>query len=772
MRRLACSGVLFLLPFATAQEPQNAAPEGHSHLSQAFDEGPRQAAYLMAGMNDAVRFPVTTANPAAQRFFDQGVVQLHGFWYFEAERSFRQAAKLDPDCAMAYWGMALCNVDNEKRAHGFAREAFTRRDRASPREQQWIDAYARYWSATEAPAKEADGKPKDWVKPSGGADAARRQRLGEDLDALVADRRDDIEAKALVANQLWVLWRDAGQPIPSRAANDALLEDVFAAVPLHPAHHYRIHLWDTRETAARVVPSAAVIGHCAPGIAHLWHMGGHIFDQLDRHADAAWHQEASARVDHAHMIRDGVMPDQIHNYAHNNEWLCRSLMNVGRVNDAIDLARNMVELPRHPKWNHAKARSSSSKHGPRRLAEVLARFECWDRLRALADTMYLEPGGDPEQRAEFLFLLGRAALEGGDAEAARARLAELDALVAEQRAARAAAIDAAEDESLAAGKPVGDAEKAMDEAQRKVSAPLRSVRDARRELADLLRWHAGEREAALDALAKANYDALHRSRLQLELGRNDDAEKSARDAAKARGRAYSLANLVDVLWRIGKRDDARREFEALRAISSRFDLEYAPFARLAPVAAELGFPADWRIADAVPADVGHRPPLDTLGPLHWSPRPAPGFVLPAADGAMTQLTDRTGRPVLVVFFLGFGCVHCVEQLRALAPRHAAFAAAGIDVIAIGTDTVADLARAAESASEDERQPFPILADPALRAFRAWRCHDDFEEMPLHGTFLVDGKGLVRWQDIGPEPFMELDWLLVECRRLLALGSVP
>ena len=106
-------------------------------------------------------------------------------------------------------------------------------------------------------------------------------------------------AKALLVNQLWLNSR-AGLRTESRQANQGLLDHVFAGLAMHPAHHYRVHLWDTRETAHRVTDSAAVIGHAAPGIAHMWHMGGHIWARLDRHADAAWQQEASARVDHAH----------------------------------------------------------------------------------------------------------------------------------------------------------------------------------------------------------------------------------------------------------------------------------------------------------------------------------------------------------------------------------------------------------------------------------------------------------------------------------------
>ena len=98
---------------ASEQNPSVPAP-GHSLHGEAFDEGPRQQAYLKDGQGH-VDFLVTTASPEAQKFINQGVGQLHSFYYLEAERSFRQAARLDPSCAMSYWGMAMANVNNTKR---------------------------------------------------------------------------------------------------------------------------------------------------------------------------------------------------------------------------------------------------------------------------------------------------------------------------------------------------------------------------------------------------------------------------------------------------------------------------------------------------------------------------------------------------------------------------------------------------------------------------------------------------------------------------------
>ncbi|MDX1564361.1 MAG: hypothetical protein R3236_03095, partial [Phycisphaeraceae bacterium] len=82
----------------TAEEQKDVA-EGHSYHGEAFNEGPRQKAYLMGGTGK-VHFPISTESKPAQAFFNQGIGQLHGFWYFEAERSFRQVITLDPDCAM------------------------------------------------------------------------------------------------------------------------------------------------------------------------------------------------------------------------------------------------------------------------------------------------------------------------------------------------------------------------------------------------------------------------------------------------------------------------------------------------------------------------------------------------------------------------------------------------------------------------------------------------------------------------------------------------
>src|SRR6185437_13455081 len=106
---------------------------------EAFDDGPRHHAERMPGMGK-VSFAVSTTRPEAREFINQGVAQLHSFFYFEAERSFRQAALIDPDCGMAYWGMAMANVNNPKRVKDFLKDARKRAAGLSRREALYLEA--------------------------------------------------------------------------------------------------------------------------------------------------------------------------------------------------------------------------------------------------------------------------------------------------------------------------------------------------------------------------------------------------------------------------------------------------------------------------------------------------------------------------------------------------------------------------------------------------------------------------------------------------------
>ena len=114
-------------------------------------------------------------------------------------------------------------------------------------------------------------------------------------------------------------------------------------------------------------------------------------------------------------------------------------------------------------------------------------------------------------------------------------------------------------------------------------------------------------------------------------------------------------------------------------------------------------------------------------------------------------------------------INAAKQLHAFAPKVEEFKQAGIEVIAISSDDLPGLKISIANYDKGEL-PIPLVANPELDIFQAYRAYDDFEKKPLHGTFLIDAEGLVRWQDISYEPFMDAEFLLKESHRLLSQGA--
>jgi peroxiredoxin len=727
---------------------------GHSVHGEAFNEGPRQAARLMRGTGQ-VKLLITTSNAQAQAFFNQGIGQLHGFWFFEAERSFRQVAFLDTNCAMAAWGMAMANVNNTNRAFDFIQRAHDLKTNASPREVLWIEAYHKFITGKES--------EKD-----------RRKELVKSLENIIHQHPDELEAKTFLAFQIWKNEGD-GVSIGSRQAVDALMNEVLAVEPMHPVHHARIHLWNYKKDE-RALNSAARCGQSAPAIAHMWHMSGHTFSSLKRYDDAAWQQEAAARTDHAHMMATGILPDQIHNFAHNNEWLCRNLLFCGRVRDAIDLARNMVELPRHPKYNTLNRKddntaydknNGSSMLGRNRLFDAFLQYELWPELIALSDTFYLEPTELPEEQARRFYALALAQYAMGKPHAASPLLDGLDSCWKQLKHQR---FEAAEKAEETAKKSKSETAKAMVSAMEGFNDRLDRVDKYRQELKIWKGIAAGQTNEAAQLLEEnKDLPKPQRARLSHRLGLRTNIIHEAGEMLKnSTNEAPSLALAAHFLWEAGEISRATNALHQLRSISSQFDLDTPILARLQPIARSMGLADDWRLGAPVKPDVGDRPQLETLGPFRWQPSMAPEWTLADSDGKSRSLSDYQGRPVVVVFYLGAGCVHCIEQLNLLTPAAKDFESQGINILAVSTETPQGLHKTLQKSSKPGGFPFPIVADPSLAAFKAYRAFDDFEDMPLHGTFLVDGEGKIRWQDIGYDPFTDFRFLAAESKRLLGL----
>ncbi len=709
----------------------------------------------MGGCGD-VHFPITTQNTQAQQFFNQGVGQLHGFWYFEAERSFRQVLLCDPGCVMAYWGLAMANGGNGKRAKEFVAKAAAGRGRVSEREQMWIDALAAYHREEAADKKKANAA---YLKG---------------LQALSEKHPADLEAKAFLALQQY---SDNQLGARQHEVVDAQIDSILKVNPLHPCHHYRIHLWDYKEPK-KALGAVGQCGPSSPSIAHMWHMPGHILSRLNRYHDAALMQEASARVDHAYQMRDGILPDEIHNYAHNNEWLTRNLSFAGRVGDAIALAKNMVELPRLPEvrtngtWS-IPARTSHA-YGRRHLMELLSHYELWNQALALEGTPYLRAEGDIAERTPAMRLLACARFQRnqqGDRDTAGRLLSELESAQQDQQKKKTAAGDKAEADAKAAGKKQPEWTAARSNAERPFDNALRVLDPAIHECKLHRAMTSGQWEEARTHLAKGgdlppDRKALYYSRA----GNATEAMRLAEQSVKSNpDQARHLAIQAHVLNEAGNATGAQSTFQKLRQIAPWLDPAAPAFARLNPIAKSLHLPDDWRLKGGPHPDLGALPKMETLGPLRWQPTPAPDWTLPDGKGALHSLAEHRGRGLLLVFYLGNGCAHCMGQLNAVAAASARFAALGVDIAAISPDDGAAIQQTF-AGSILERRPFPfrMLSDGELKVFRAYRAHDDFESVPLHATVLIDPNGRVRWRHAGYEPFMSVDFLLDEARRMLPL----
>ena len=742
---------LALSAFAEEKKEDSTPAPGHSHSGESFNDGPRQSAVRIDGTGD-VHFPITTKWSRGQQMFDQGIGQLHGFWFYEAERTFRQIAAKDPECAMAYWGMAMANWENSKRSKGFIAKAAQRKDKISERERLYISAHEAFLAE----------EPKDVKK--------RRQKLIEDMENIIHEFPDDIEAKAILAVRLWQFSRQ-GIPIGSRESVDALMRQVFEKTPLHPAHHFRIHLWDGKKPK-RALSSAAVLHKTAPAIAHMWHMPGHIYDKFKRYAESAYHQEASARIDHAKQSDFRVLPDTIHNYAHNNEWLVRNWNHIGRVDDAVIMSKGLIDNPQHPRLNHYGKGYCSVSFGRKRLIETLERFEKWNEILDLSKTHYLEPTQNDRLQLDRLLVMSRAHFELGDKNSLIGVSNQIEEKINKAEEIKKKKKDEARQKAEKEKKNKEETDKIVKEAGKASDNQLKYLRPAIDEINICLELLDGKKlneERAKKIKRKKSSLAL----LHLKYGDPNKAKELSEQAVNEnQNRTVPLAVRIHVMEKTGDQSAAAAEFSKLEKISVHIQLDAVPFARLLPVAKRLGKPDDWRAKESWRGqDFGSEKPQDLnhLGPLVYQPPTAPDFDLLGEDGSRISLKTFSGKPVILIFYLGHNCEHCVEQLNNFAPLASNFKESGIELVAVGPEPLAELAKAHDFCSSGEKRfPFPLFSDLESGSFKDYRAYDDFEDMPLHGIFLIDQKGRLRWMDAGPEPFQDISFLLRESKRLLSM----
>src|SRR5436309_8209119 len=280
---------------------------------------------MVSGLGD-LHHPVSTSNPEAQKFFDQGLRYIYAFNHDEAARSFQHAAELDPKMAMAYWGIAEAvgpnyndpaDPERFKKAHDAIQKAQDLSANASPSERGWIAALAKRFPAD--------------------ANADRHQATEQYRDAMRELSRqfpDDLDAATLFAEagmnlHPWGLWHVDGSPEAGTEEIVSTLESVIRRDPNHMgAIHYYIHAGEASPNPERALAGANKLASLAPAAGHLVHMPGHVYIRTGDFDAAVKTNELAAAADRAYIQAnggEGIYPAMY--YSHNLHFIaaCASM---------------------------------------------------------------------------------------------------------------------------------------------------------------------------------------------------------------------------------------------------------------------------------------------------------------------------------------------------------------------------------------------------------------------------------------------------------------
>jgi len=318
---------------------------------------------------------ITTSSTQAQAYFDQGLRLVYGFNHAEAQRAFREAARLDPDCAMCYWGIAIsygsnynsaADAERERAAYQAVQQARARAARVTERERATIEALARRHSATPG----ADRAALDRAYADAMREVARRFPSDPDAATLFAD--------AMMNLRPWDLWTADGKPQPGTEEIIQTLERVLAAHPDHPgANHLYIHAVEASPSPERGVAAADRLAALMPGAGHMVHMPSHIYFRVGRYAEATASNVQAVKADRAYFEKS--TPSESYRmtyYPHNLDFVWISASMEGRSAETIRAAREFAAAA--PVEMVAQMPDMETAPGAPLFA--LARFGRWEEL--------------------------------------------------------------------------------------------------------------------------------------------------------------------------------------------------------------------------------------------------------------------------------------------------------------------------------------------------------------------------------------------------------
>ncbi len=364
--------------------------------------------------------PISSRHPETQRWFDQGMRLTYGFNHEAAGRSFAEAARLDPTCAICWWGQALVLGPNVnlvmqpeamKPAYEHSRRAVALAEHASPVERALIEALAQRY-ADPAPAERK----------------ALDQAYANAMAKVVADFPDDPDASTLYAEALmdlapWAYWTKDGEPAsPNTPKLVAALESALARNPDHiGAIHYYVHATEASKTPALAEPYADRLAELSPGSGHLVHMPAHTYIRVGRYHDATLNNLKATDADQHFLAycggSNGIYP--LGYVPHNWHFIVTTAGLEGNAERAIHAADETAKRALGKPFEKAPLEFMQQFLIAPLTARV--RFQRWDEILAIG----APPAKLPYPTAIWHYARGRAHAGKGAVEDAQR---ELDAL--------------------------------------------------------------------------------------------------------------------------------------------------------------------------------------------------------------------------------------------------------------------------------------------------------------------------------------------------------
>ena len=303
------------------------------------------------GSVGTVKFP-TSCDPALQGQFERGVALLHSFFYPEARRVFTEVARQDPECAMAYWGIAMTYYhplwappDSAELAAGMsAVEKALAAKKQGEREGEFVRAIAAYYQGLDTPDLAAAGSaPAPSCHGGGVVDIKGRAAcFRREMEKIATRHPEDVEGAAFFALSL-VATAPVGDPeLKNQKQSAALLEKWYAQKPQHPGlAHYLIHTYDYPPLATKGLAAARAYAGIAPEVPHALHMPSHIFTRLGMWEETIRSNRASAEA--ARKYGEATSPGAAtHEELHAMDYLMYAYLQTGQDRKAKEVMDHLA----------------------------------------------------------------------------------------------------------------------------------------------------------------------------------------------------------------------------------------------------------------------------------------------------------------------------------------------------------------------------------------------------------------------------------------------